>query len=175
MLCFLVIFWYICHRYYSFSVLSRSAPCGAPSRCGLVSNQSIQASSPGGDSSYSWVSICALDCNLGKEWAINTSPSQEELRVKRNTPGFILEQFIVLFLDGTQWAPGQGELESNSHGYSAQPHSELKLIVRKKPCKCTINKSYNHIQSYCYNCSTLSGYKELTGERTVRRLPKHLK
>ena len=36
-----------CHRCYSFSVLSRSAPCGASSRCGLVSNQSIQASSPG--------------------------------------------------------------------------------------------------------------------------------
>ena len=31
---FLVSSLYRCHRYYSFSVLSRSAPCGAPSRCG---------------------------------------------------------------------------------------------------------------------------------------------
>ena len=31
--------------------------------------------------------------------------------------------------------PHSGGLESNSHGYSAQPHSELKLMVRKKPYK----------------------------------------
>ena len=70
-----------------------------------VSWQGMQVSSTGGDSSYSWVFIHALDHNLGKEWAINTTSSCEEVRVKGNTPGVILEHFIVLFLDDTQSPP----------------------------------------------------------------------
>ena len=57
--------------------------------------------------------------------------------MKGNTPDFILEHFIVFFLDDTQWAPTRWGPESNSHGYSAQPHSELRLKVKPKlkPCK----------------------------------------
>ena len=174
----------VCHRYYSFSIqLLSGSSLGQQSAFRLLIS--------GGDSSYSWVFIHALDCNLGKEWAINISSSCEEFRAKGNTPDFILEHFIVLFLDdtwwtptrweveffldGTQWSPSSGMVESNNHGYSAQPHSELKLKLNKNPAKCTINKSYNHIQSYCYNCSTLSGRWKLTGGCAVRRLPEHSK
>ena len=42
-----------------------------------VSSWNIQASSPRGDSSYSWVSVCALGHNLGKGRTICWYPLPE--------------------------------------------------------------------------------------------------
>ena len=46
-------------------------------------------------------------------------------------------------------------------------------IAAKNPAKCTINKSYNHVSSYCYNCSTLLREGVLPGGVSVRGLPKY--
>ena len=87
-----------CHRYYSFNVqLLLGVRTGQQSAFRFLLW--------GGDSSYLWVSVRALDHNLGKEWATKTNSSCEEFRVKGNTPDFMLEYFIVLFLDGTQRTP----------------------------------------------------------------------
>ena len=65
----------------------------------------MQASSPGGDISYSWLFVRALGHFVGKgEWD-HVTPPGGGLKSKRNTADFILDQFIVFYFNGTAITP----------------------------------------------------------------------
>ena len=65
----------------------------------------MQASSPGGDSSYSWLVVCALGHVVGKgEWDSRTPPDGG-VKTKGNTPDLILEHFIAFCFDVTAITP----------------------------------------------------------------------
>ena len=53
-------------------------------------------------------------------------------------------------------------------------HSTKVETKGRNLAKCTTNKFYDHIQSYCHNCSTLPGKEELPGGHAVKMLPEHL-
>ena len=85
----------------------------------------MQASSPGGDSSYSWLFVCALDHFVGKgEWDHVTPPVGGVESERKYTRLHTWTLYCILH----RWYSNDScleELESNSHGYSALPLSEL--------------------------------------------------
>ena len=83
--------------------------------------------------------------------------------MKGNTPDFIIEHFIVHFSSYSGRPPSEGMLSltvmtivtHTKHTARSVAKNTKELQTAKNPAKCTINKSYNHVSSYCYNCSTL--------------------
>ena len=64
----------------------------------------------GGNNTNLWVSVHILGHSFGIQYREHLL--LKEFRAKGNTSDFILEHFIVLFLDGTQWAPTMWNLGS---------------------------------------------------------------
>ena len=88
-----------------------------------------------------------------KSKQLRPQPSRRVSRVKRNTPGFILEHFIVH--SAYSGRPPSGGVLSLTVMTIVTHIKYTAKSAAKNPAKCTINKSYNHVSSYCYNCSTL--------------------
>ena len=76
-------------------------------------SQGMWLLSAGGDSSCSWVVICALGHNLGFEWRDHVSSSPRGVQSEMETHAdFIFGHFIILSSDGTRVSPTRWELES---------------------------------------------------------------
>ena len=99
--------------------------------------------------------VCeSLQCvHWAKIWVkskqLTQALSKRGLRAKGNALDWILKHFTVSFLAYSGNLPTGGGWSLTVMTIAAQTKYQSKNHV-----KCTISKSYNYVQSYCYNYST---------------------
>ena len=87
---------YYCHQYYSFFGYTLQLAAGA-----------FRLLHPRGDSSYPWVSVCALGHNLGKDRTITWYPLLEKVLSNKEYTRLLALTLYCTLLAGTSELPPQ--------------------------------------------------------------------